>query len=149
MVPLIQSAHDYRCIHYYRLYKRLFHNPSFPILFSNGSLAAQWKKACPGTGVFHRKAARLSEGEGGFVCSATSCLRPPWFSLCLHHFRNICLSENSLHTLPSNFKLFFLISSHHTNSQKRRKSSNGSFFSLLQTQGMKRLKRSLQVNSEM
>ena len=48
MVPLIQAAHDYRCIHYYRLYKRLFHNPSFPILFSNGKPCSSVEEGMPG-----------------------------------------------------------------------------------------------------
>lgn len=86
---------------------------------------------------------------GASVCYAASSLRLPWFSLCFSHFRNICLSENGLYTLPLNFKLFFLNLNSSQRYLKRGKSSDVTFFSLLQAQWMKRLKRSLQVNSEM
>lgn len=153
MVPLIQSAHVYWCILYYSCIKRLFHHSSFPVLFSNGKQSSgrrhvqgrecawetwvvwQWDRQC-----------------GREICllwclmlvASTALSAPPSLWKYLFVWKQPTHFALKLQTL-----FFFLISTHHSNSLKRRKSSNGSFFSLLQTQGMKRLKRSLQVNSEM
>lgn len=100
MLPLIQSAHIYWCIYCDELCKRLCLTiPHFWSFFPLVSLAAQWTRAHLEKGIMQLKAS-LAQGEGALVRYAIS-------RLCLHHLRNICLPENSLHTLPSNFKLFF------------------------------------------
>lgn len=100
MLPLIHSAHIYWCIYCDELCKRLCLTiPHFGSFFPLVSLADQWTRAHLEKGIVQLKAS-LAQGEGALVLYAISCL-------CLHHFRNICLPENSLHTLPSNFKLFF------------------------------------------
>lgn len=66
------------------------------------------------------------------------------------HFANICLSENSLHTLPQTvtlFFFFFLISTHHSNSPKRREIIKGEFlFPLIGPRDIE-AEKILQVNS--
>ena len=153
MAPLIQSAHVYRCILYYRLYKKaasVFLIPS--PLFQRE--ADQWKTACPGawvgTGSLGSSGSQMPVREGdvlALVPHACGLYSSPCTSLTLE--ASVCLKTAYTCCPQTSNSFFFLISTHHSNSLKRRKSSNGSFSSLLQTQGMKRLKRSLQVNSEM
>lgn len=109
MAPLIQSAHVYRCILYYRLYKKaasVFLIPS-PLFQWE---ADQWNKACPGARVCREAwVALASDSQFGREICWLWCLMPVASTVLPvpSHFASICLSENSLHTLPSNFKLFF------------------------------------------
>lgn len=109
------SPHWLKCMLLQAVRKAVCDSSPLQVLFPKGGLCGPVEESVPRGGGW--EAGGEGRGHvGGLGCcwgvnqtgrkggsfGALRCLTP-----CLHHVRNICLPENSLHTWPSNFKLRF------------------------------------------